>query len=136
MVEAQKVEALPTVEDILALSEDSPERAEKTYRMLSRLLAGLESADERHLSVRVLHKLAAALDGKSLPHLIVRAMPVPGLDRPQTKINTAAGFVFGALLGVIVIFLLEWVESGIVRRPEDVERYLNVPVVGTIPGSD
>ena len=62
--------------------------------------------------------------------------PVPGLDRPQTKINTAAGFVFGALLGVIVIFLLEWVESGIVRRPEDVERYLNVPVVGTIPDSD
>jgi len=59
--------------------------------------------------------------------------PTVGLDRPQTTINTAAGGVFGALLGVVVVFLLEWIESGIVRRPEDVERYLDIPVVGTIP---
>ena len=59
--------------------------------------------------------------------------PTVALDRPQTTINTAAGGVFGALLGVVVIFLLEWIESGIVRRPEDVERYLDIPVVGTIP---
>lgn len=59
--------------------------------------------------------------------------PKPGLDSPKTTINTAAGLVFGALLGVILIFALEWVESGIVRRSEDVERYLNIPVIGSIP---
>ena len=59
--------------------------------------------------------------------------PTVALDRPQTTINTLAGGVFGALLGVVVVFLLEWIESGIVRRPEDVERYLDIPVVGTIP---
>jgi capsular polysaccharide biosynthesis protein len=59
--------------------------------------------------------------------------PVVGLDRPQTKINTAAGAVFGVLLGVIIIFFLEWMESGVVRRPTDVERYLEIPVIGTIP---
>lgn len=59
--------------------------------------------------------------------------PTVALDRPLTTINTAAGGVFGALLGVVVIFLLEWIESGVVRRPEDVERYLDIPVVGTIP---
>jgi len=53
---------------------------------------------------------------------------------PNVNINTAAGFVFGALLGVIVIFVLEWIESGVVRRAEDVERYLEIPVVGQIPG--
>ncbi len=52
---------------------------------------------------------------------------------PQTTINTAAGFVFGALLGIILIFLLEWLESGVMRRSEDVERYLEIPVVGSIP---
>lgn len=52
---------------------------------------------------------------------------------PQTKINTAAGFVFGALLGIILVFLLEWLESGVMRRSEDVERYLEIPVVGRIP---
>lgn len=59
--------------------------------------------------------------------------PQPSLDSPKTKINTAAGGVFGALLGVIIIFVLEWVESGIVRRTEDVEKYLEIPVIGSIP---
>jgi len=59
--------------------------------------------------------------------------PQAGLSRPNTKINTAAGFVFGALIGVIVVFALEWFESGVVRRSEDVERYLDIPVIGSIP---
>jgi capsular polysaccharide biosynthesis protein len=59
--------------------------------------------------------------------------PQVGLERPKTRINTAAGAVFGILLGIFIIFTLEWVESGVVRRSEDVERYLSVPVIGTIP---
>ena len=59
--------------------------------------------------------------------------PQVSLDRPKTKINTAAGAVFGALLGIILIFILEWIESGVVRRSEDIERYLEIPVIGTIP---
>lgn len=59
--------------------------------------------------------------------------PQAGLDSPKTSINTAAGFIFGALLGVIVVLVLEWMESGIVRRSEDVERYLDIPVIGSIP---
>lgn len=59
--------------------------------------------------------------------------PQAGLDRPKWKVNTAAGGVFGALLGIIVIFLLEWIESGIMRRTDDVERYLEIPVIGSIP---
>jgi capsular polysaccharide biosynthesis protein len=59
--------------------------------------------------------------------------PQVGLDRPNTKINTLAAFVFGALIGVILIFLLEWLESGVIQRNEDVERYLEIPVIGTIP---
>ncbi len=60
--------------------------------------------------------------------------PVAALYSPKTSINTAAGLVLGTLLGVIVVFLLEWLDSGILRRAEDVERYLNVPVIGSIPG--
>ena len=59
--------------------------------------------------------------------------PTVALASPQTKINTAAGAVFGALLGIVVIFILEWVESGVLRRAEDVERYLEIPVIGRIP---
>ncbi len=59
--------------------------------------------------------------------------PRVSLDRPDTKINTAAGAVFGLLLGVGLIFLLEWLASGVIRRGEDVERYLDIPVIGRIP---
>jgi capsular polysaccharide biosynthesis protein len=59
--------------------------------------------------------------------------PLAGLDRPQTKINVAAGAIFGALLGTIIVFVLEWFESGVVRRSEDVEKYLEIPVIGSIP---
>jgi len=59
--------------------------------------------------------------------------PQAGLESPKTKINAAAGAVFGALLGTIIIFVLEWIESGVVRRSEDVERYLEIPVIGSIP---
>ena len=59
--------------------------------------------------------------------------PQAGLARPNTKINAAAGAVFGALLGIILVLALEWIESGVLRRSEDVERYLDIPVIGTIP---
>lgn len=59
--------------------------------------------------------------------------PQAGLERPNTMINTAAGAVFGLLLGLLLIFLLEWVASGIMRRSQDVERYLDIPVIGSIP---
>ena len=55
--------------------------------------------------------------------------------RPNVRVNTMAGAVFGALVGVIIIFLLEWIDSGILRRKEDIEKHLDIPVIGTIPRS-
>ncbi|MCP5101542.1 MAG: hypothetical protein GY943_38850 [Chloroflexi bacterium] len=65
--------------------------------------------------------------------IILQDWPTVSLDSPKTKINTAAGGVFGILMGIIIIFLLEWLESGVLRRSEDVERYLDIPVIGSIP---
>jgi capsular polysaccharide biosynthesis protein len=57
------------------------------------------------------------------------------LDRPKTKINTLAGAILGGLIGGAIVFGLEYVEAGIVRSPQDVERYLNMTVLGVIPES-
>ncbi len=56
--------------------------------------------------------------------------------RPQTTVNTAAGGVFGLLLGALVVAALEWIESGVVRTTADVERKLGLPVLGTIPSGE
>ena len=55
------------------------------------------------------------------------------LFRPRTKINSLAGGIFGLMLGVVIAFFLEWLESDIVRTAEDVERHVGVAVVGSIP---
>jgi capsular polysaccharide biosynthesis protein len=52
---------------------------------------------------------------------------------PNTKINTAAGGLFGLLVGLLVIFLLEWLEQDVIRSVADVERVIGVTVLGSIP---
>jgi capsular polysaccharide biosynthesis protein len=52
---------------------------------------------------------------------------------PKTRVNVLAGALFGALVGVLVIFFLEWLELDIIRSSEDVERILELPVLGAIP---
>ncbi len=59
-----------------------------------------------------------------------------GLFSPNTKINTAAGGVLGLVLAGVVIFFLEWVESGVVHTTADIERYLDLAVLGAIPPTE
>jgi capsular polysaccharide biosynthesis protein len=51
---------------------------------------------------------------------------------PNTKINVAAGGVLGALIGVLVIAVLEWLQAGVIHNTEDMDR-LGVPALGAIP---
>jgi capsular polysaccharide biosynthesis protein len=62
--------------------------------------------------------------------------PASSQYRPQTKINVAAGGIFGVLLGALIVAALEWIESGLVRTPADVERKLGLAVLGVIPYSE
>ena len=55
---------------------------------------------------------------------------------PKRSILGAAGAVFGLVVAGMVIFFLEWVETGVIRTPQDLERQLGLPVVGAIPPND
>ena len=52
---------------------------------------------------------------------------------PNTKINTIAGGLFGLLAGLLVVFVLEWLEQDVIRSAGDVERVIGVTVLGSIP---
>lgn len=62
--------------------------------------------------------------------------PRYALDRPKMSINVAAGGVLGVLLGGVIVFVLEWIESGVVRSAGDLERYLSLTVMGAIPAAE
>jgi capsular polysaccharide biosynthesis protein len=52
---------------------------------------------------------------------------------PRRSILGAAGAVFGLVIAGVVIFFLEWIETGVIRTPQDLERQLDLPVLGAIP---
>lgn len=57
----------------------------------------------------------------------------PTATTPNVTINAVAGALLGAIIGVVIVFALEYLESSIVRRREDLERALNLPVLASIP---
>jgi capsular polysaccharide biosynthesis protein len=61
--------------------------------------------------------------------------PTTGKFRPQTTLNVVAGAIIGLLLGVVIVFFLESIESNILRASDDVERVLGTTVIGMIPSA-
>jgi len=64
---------------------------------------------------------------------ILRNATSPEIFSPKTSVNVLAGAILGALIGLIIVFVMEWLESDIVRTSEDIERVLGVTVLGSIP---
>lgn len=54
--------------------------------------------------------------------------------QPRVGIYTAIGAIAGLFLGVIVIFVLEYLESNMIRRRDDVEQATALPVLAVVPG--
>jgi capsular polysaccharide biosynthesis protein len=58
--------------------------------------------------------------------------PQYALYRPTTKVNVLAGAILGLLLGGVIVFIVEYLDSGVIRSGEDVDR-LNLSLLGAIP---
>lgn len=59
--------------------------------------------------------------------------PTYSLDRPRTATNTAAGLVLGAMIGLLIVAVVEWAQSTIVRSETDLERALALPLLAVVP---
>jgi capsular polysaccharide biosynthesis protein len=54
-------------------------------------------------------------------------------DRPRTSVNTIAGGLLGAVLGVALMAGLEALAASYVRGRADIERRMSIPVLASIP---
>jgi capsular polysaccharide biosynthesis protein len=66
---------------------------------------------------------------------VLQDNPAIALLRPRPTLNAVAGAILGVLLGGVIVFVLEYLESNIIRRREDVER-TDLPVLASIPATD
>lgn len=66
----------------------------------------------------------------------IQDTPVTFQASPNVTINTLVGLIAGIFVGGIIIFVLEYLESSIVRRREDIEDLNGLPVLATVPYSD
>jgi capsular polysaccharide biosynthesis protein len=57
------------------------------------------------------------------------------LASPKTKINVLAGGILGLVIGVLVAFMLEYLDDTL-KTSADVERWTGLPTLGTIPASE
>lgn len=55
--------------------------------------------------------------------------------KPQKAVNIAVAFVLGVLISICIVFILEFMDSTI-KTSDDIKRYLDLPVLGTIPVQD
>jgi capsular polysaccharide biosynthesis protein len=62
--------------------------------------------------------------------------PVPFKASPNVPINTLVGLIAGIFVGGVIVFVLEYLESSIVRRREDIEISAGLTVLATVPSVD
>jgi succinoglycan biosynthesis transport protein ExoP len=98
--------------------------AKKAYNLDSEILATMTEQRSK------------ALIDNTLPERMVeyyeKATPNMTPAKPNVKLNLAIGAVVGLIFGVGLAFFLEYLDTS-VKSLEDVERYLEVPVLAVIP---
>lgn len=62
--------------------------------------------------------------------------PTVGQIAPSPRIVGIAGAILGLIVGGVIVFVLEYVESSVVRRRDDLERSLDLDVLAVIPSFD
>lgn len=95
-----------------------------------------EDPDE---ATRITNKLAESFSNKIKElmkleniQVIDKAIPNDKPIKPRPVLNMAISFILGIMIGIFAAFLMEYLDTTI-KSQEDIERYLDLPVIGNIP---
>ena len=67
--------------------------------------------------------------------IVERAVRPLSPVKPKKKLNLALSIIFGLMTGVGLAFLLEYMDRSL-RTEEDVQRYMDLPVLSVVPEAD
>lgn len=101
-----------------AVADEFVNRTEAENEMLEETYAPEDDETYRGGIVRI-----SKLDSPTAPETPVG---------PRVRLNTAAAGVLGLAFGILLTFGVAYFEDAL-RKPEDIERYLGLPTIGSIP---
>lgn len=55
--------------------------------------------------------------------------------KPNKLMNIAIAAVLGIMIGLFIVFVLEYLDNKI-KTPQDIEKYLELPILGVVPNED
>lgn len=89
----------------------------------------MEIANQLALSLKDISKNVTKSDNVEI---LDKAQMPTNPASPKPKLNMAIAFFLGLMVSIGVIFLLEYLDNTI-KTPEDIEKLIGIPVIGTIP---
>ena len=63
--------------------------------------------------------------------LLIKIVPSSPI-KPKKQLNIAIAAFIGIMVGLGIVFLIEYLDNTI-KTPEDVQKHVGIPVIGTIP---
>jgi capsular polysaccharide biosynthesis protein len=133
---AALTELIATLEEEtqVLLAELSTKRAqqERLQSEVNRLEATADLLAEKVTQTQI----ARSIDLGQTSVVVVSPANTPTAPvKPNKKLNIALAFVLGLMVSVVLAFVLEHLDYTI-KNPEDVERHLDLPVLGVVPAVD
>ncbi|SFH07331.1 Uncharacterized protein involved in exopolysaccharide biosynthesis [Desulfotomaculum arcticum] len=79
-------------------------------------------------------QIAKSIDLGNTSVVIVSSAATTKQVKPNKKLNMAVALVLGLMLAIGLAFMLEFLDNTL-KNTEDIEKYLEVPVIGVIPNA-
>ncbi len=143
-VDQAEMAYLNATEADLQLQERLMELKEQ-QRDLDRQIAQLQNFEEKQLQLERNYEMTAdytrmletILNQQSTVRVELAANAVKPLERSQPRwiVNVPIGTLLGLMIAVGLALGLEFVDTS-VKTPRDIVRYVNVPILGTVPDVD
>ena len=108
---------------LVSVDDPYPDQAQAIVRQLARSFIDNHEASQEKRRLEPRDRIALTMYDE----------PQPGtLSQPKTRTNVLAALVLGLLIGGIIAFGLEFLDDTI-KDTKDVERFIALPAIGSIP---
>ena len=93
------------------------------------------AADIANTIPRVFTKEVKRITKANSVEVIDKAVVAENPIKPNKIMNIAIAGVLGVMIGLFIIFVLEYMDNKI-KAPQDIEKYIELPILGVIPNEN